>query len=180
MMKTLYAVIAILLLSSVQIVTPVFAADLNGLWTKTTSSDPNNIAIFYHEKNVVKAMGYGEIGGEKAVWYTEGEIKGNTLRCNYRYSEDAIPAGWEREGVMELTLSGDGKEMTGTARSRSGGWSGAIGFMKARLFPQVEKWAKSNPTQNLSPFSGGRSSPAPTSFDRQGQLEILVLPKQVK
>jgi hypothetical protein len=165
-MKTFSVVLAILVLSGVQDVTPIFAADLNGLWTKTTSSDPNNIAIFYHEKNVVKAMGYSEIAGEKAVWYTEGEIEGNTLRCNYRYTEDAIPLGWEREGVMELTLSPSGKEMTGTARSNSGGWFGVIGFARARLFPQVEKWAKSNSTQNLSPFSGGRSSPAPTSFDR--------------
>lgn len=165
-MKTFRVALATLFFSSLPFATAACAADLNGLWTKTTSPDPNNIAIFYHEKNVVKAVGYGEIAGEKAVWYTEGEIEGNTLRCNYRYTEDAIPFGWEREGVMELTLSRDGKEMTGTARSNSGAWSGVIGFARARLFPQVERWAKSNLTQNLGPFSRGRSSPAPTSFDR--------------
>ncbi|MGD8228687.1 MAG: hypothetical protein PVH82_10300 [Desulfobacteraceae bacterium] len=179
-MKAFCLALAVLLFSSAQMVAPLFAADLNGLWTKTTSPDPNNITIFYLEKNEVKAMGYGEIGGEKTVWYAEGEIKGNTLRCNYRYSEDAIPAGWAQEGVMELTLSPDGKEMTGTARAASGDWFGVISFVRARLFPQVERWANSNLTQNLDPFSGGLSSPPPTLFDGQGQLGILALPKQVK
>jgi hypothetical protein len=179
-MKTFFVAFAALFFSSLPFATALRAADLNGIWTKTTSPDPNNITIFYHEKNVVKAMGYSEIDGIKVVWHGEGQMKGSHLQCSYRYAENAIPDGWEPEGVMELTLSQDGKEMTGTARSNSGGWSGEIGFVRALLFPQVEKWAKSNLTQNLGPFSGGRSSPAPTSFDRQGQLGILVLPKQVK
>lgn len=151
-MKTFCVTLCTLFFSSLPFATAVCAADLNGLWTKTTSSDPNNIAIFYHEKNVVKAMGYSEIDGTRVVWHGEGEMKGNHMHCSYRYAENAIPAGWEKEGVMELTLSHDGKEMTGTARSSSMEWFGIIGFVRARLFPSVEKWAKSNLTQNPDPF----------------------------
>ncbi len=179
-MKTFCVAFAAFFFMSVQILAPVFAADLNGLWTKTTSPDPNNIAIFYHEKNLVKAVGYSEIDGTRVVWYGKGEIKGNHLQCKYRHAEKAIPPGWAQQGVMELTLSHDGKEMTGTARAMSGDWFGMISFVRARLLPRVEKCVKSDLRRNLHLFSRGRSSPPPTSSDGQGQRGVLVLPKQVK
>lgn len=138
-MKTFCVPFIALLFSSLLFATVVCAADLNGLWTKTTSPDPNNIAIFYHEKNDIKAMGYSEIDGGKVVWYAEGKIDGNVLRCTYRHAKNATPPGWAQEGVMDLTLSADSSAMTGTAKSRSGDWSGAIGFVRARLFPPLKE-----------------------------------------
>lgn len=138
-MKTFCVVLATLFFSSVKIVTVVGAADVNGLWTKTTSPDPNNIAIFYNEKGELKAMGYSEPDGRKVVWYAEGEIKGDILLCYYHYTSRAIPPGWEQEGRMELTLSRDGNEITGTATSISGKWSGTITFKRVGLFSWINE-----------------------------------------
>ena len=63
----------------------VWAADVNGVWTKTTSPDPNNIAIFYSEKSEVKAIGYSEIARQKVVWYASGEIKQTRLQLLYHH-----------------------------------------------------------------------------------------------
>jgi len=132
------APLASLCFSSLQFAAAACAANLNGLWTKTTSPDPNNIAIFCHEKKDMKAMGYREINGGKVVRYAEGKIDGNVLRCTYRHAENATPPGWAQEGVMDLTLSADGNAMTGTARSKSGDWSSMVIFVRARLFPPLK------------------------------------------
>jgi hypothetical protein len=84
--------------------TVVLATDINGLWTKTTSPDPNNITIFYHEKDDLRAIGFSEIKGRKIVWLAEGEIEGKRLQCFYHYSQDALPPGWESEGIMKFDL----------------------------------------------------------------------------
>jgi len=138
-MKVFSVVLASLFLLIAKGAIPVFGADINGLWTKTTSPDPNNIAIFYSEKKDFKAMGYSEIHRRKTVWYAEGKIKGNILHCYYRHPQDAVPPGWEQEGLMELTISDDGDEITGIAKSISGNWSGTISFVRARLFPRVRE-----------------------------------------
>lgn len=121
----------LLLLCSAWLTEPLLAADINGLWTKTTSPDPQNITIFYQEKNTIRAMGYGEISGKKVVWYSVGDIKGNRLHCYYHHSLDTIPPGWE-QGIMSLTVSDDGHTISGTATSVSGKWHGKIIFKRIR------------------------------------------------
>ena len=111
----------------------VKAESLNGLWKKTTSPDPNNITIMYHEKNEIKAIGCSEIGGKKVVWHAVGEIEDGHFRLYYHYSIRAVPSGWEQEGIMSLSLSNDGTMINGTARSVSGNWSGPITFKRIRL-----------------------------------------------
>ena len=95
----------------------VSAADLKGVWTETTVSEPDNIRHIYRKISDIKAIGYSEIGGKKAVWHAAGEFKGYSLRLHYNYSAEAMAAGWEQEGVMTLDLSSDGKTLTGNATS---------------------------------------------------------------
>jgi hypothetical protein len=135
MTKRLHLILSVLCLWGVIGADLVIAGDIIGLWTKITSPDPSNVAIFYREQNVFKAMGYSRVRGAKVVWHAEGEIKGNKLHFRYHHSSDAVPPGWEPDGVMELTLSDDGNRLTGTASSTSGGWSGNVEFKRVQLAP---------------------------------------------
>lgn len=108
-------------------------ADVSGVWTKTTDPAPDNIALFYVEHNTVKAIGYSHLQERKVLWFAEGKIEIARVQCRYHYSTDTMPAGWEQEGIMELTLSEDGNVMSGTAKSISGAWSGGIEFRRIQL-----------------------------------------------
>jgi len=132
-MKTFYIIFLTAVLACFSVSTAAPAADVNGLWTKTTSPDPNNITIFYNHESDVKAIGYSEIQGQKIVWYAEGEIEGKRLQLFYHHSQDALPPGWKSEGIMNLVISDDGKVISGTATSKSGSWSGKIEFKRIQL-----------------------------------------------
>ncbi len=138
-MKTFYIIFLAAVLACLSVSTAASAADVNGLWTKTTNPDPDNITIFYSEKNSLKAIGYSEIQGKKIVWYAEGKIEGKRLQCFYHHSQDASPPGWESEGIMKLQVSDDGNVISGTATSGSGNWSGHIEFKRVQLVsPSVD------------------------------------------
>ena len=132
-MKTCHIIFFAAVIACFNFSTIVLADDVNGLWTKTTSADADNITIFYNENNNLKAIGYSEIQGQKTVWYAEGKIEGKRLQCFYHHSQDALPPGWESEGIMKLILSDDGKVISGTATSKSGKWSGKIEFKRIVL-----------------------------------------------
>ena len=134
-MKTFYIASIAAVFACFCAATVVLAVDINGIWTKTTDPDPNNVTIFYNEKRVIKAIGYSEIQGIRNVWFAEGEIEGKLLKCFYHYGQDTAPAGWELDGTMELTLSNDGNRISGTAKSASGNWSGPIEFKRIQLVP---------------------------------------------
>lgn len=116
-------------------VSPVFAADLNGPWTKATSPDPQNLTLFFQQDREVQAIGFSILQGKKAAWRAAGTLKGDRLRLNYQYSADALPRGWEAKGTMELTLSEDGSRLIGTATSASGGWSDRMEFRRIDTGP---------------------------------------------
>lgn len=130
MIKTF--LISILILIAAAMSNSAYSADFMGIWTKTTHPDPENITIIYREKNDVKAVGFGQIGRNKAVWYAVGEFNGYPLRLYYHYSAEAIPQEWEQEGVMILELSRDGNTLTGQATSTSGNWSGSVIFKRIK------------------------------------------------
>ena len=132
MTKTISVCAGVYLLWIAAIGGAAYPADLNGIWTKTTHSDPYNITIIYQEKNDIKAVGYGEVGGKKAVWHATGGFKGYPLRLHYHYSADTIPPEWEQKGVMLLDISEDGKTLSGAATSASGTWSGPVIFKRIR------------------------------------------------
>lgn len=106
------------------------AADISGVWTKTTSEDANNVTVFYQEGSDVSAVGAGRIAGRRAVWRASGSIDGNRIRLVYQYSADSVPGGWDPDGTMTLTLSRDGTRIKGTAVSKSGGWSGPVAWKR--------------------------------------------------
>jgi hypothetical protein len=124
--------ISIFILIAVAIPDSAYSADVIGIWTKTTHPDPENITIIYREKNDVKAVGFGQIGSNKAVWYAVGEFNGYPLRLYYHYSVETIPYEWEQEGTMILELSPDGNTLSGRATSTSGNWSGSLIFKRIK------------------------------------------------
>ena len=138
-MKSFHIVFVAAVFACFNVSTIVLAVDVNGLWTKTTNPDPNNITIFFSDKNELRAIGYSEIQGKKTVSYAEGEIEGKRLQLFYRHSREALPPGWESEGIMNLILSEDGNVINGTATSKSGNWSGEIEFKRIQLVaPSVD------------------------------------------
>lgn len=149
-MKASSVTLAAALLWCLSLPAAVLAQDVNGIWTKTSNPDPTNITIFYQEKTQVRAMGYSVLQGRMAVWYGEGELKGDTLKCTYDYSSTATPLGWEQAGTMELIVSADGNLMTGVARSMSGSWSGAVEFRRIQFGTPVAKDERSG-TGRASP-----------------------------
>ena len=132
-MKTFYILFLKTAFVFLSISTAVSAADVNGLWTKTTNPDPNNITIFFNDKNEVKAIGHSIIQDKPIVLYAEGKKEGKRLQLFYRHSQQALPPGWESEGIMNLVLSDDGNKIKGTATSKSGNWSGKIEFRRIQL-----------------------------------------------
>ena len=133
-MKTHWGIrVAIVVFGLHQFAALAVCADVSGVWTKTTDPAPDNIALFYVEHNTVKAIGYSRLQERKVLWFAEGKIETTHVQCLYHYSVDAMPAGWEQEGTMELTLSEDGNIMSGTAKSISGAWSGGIEFRRIQL-----------------------------------------------
>jgi hypothetical protein len=129
-MKSLCIFVAATAVACFGVAAIALAADVNGLWTKTTNPDRDNITIFFQENNGIKAIGYSEHMGKKVIWYAEGVIEGKRLQCRYRYSQQALPPGWEAEGTMNLKLSEDGDIISGIARSGSGNWSDKIAFKR--------------------------------------------------
>jgi hypothetical protein len=132
-MKKYWSIRIVILVFGLQFAGFAQGADLSGIWTKTTDPAADNIALFYIENNTIRAIGYSRVQEKKVLWFAEGKIKAAHVQCFYHYSADAMPAGWEQEGTMELTLSEDGNVMGGTAKSVSGAWSGAIEFRRIQL-----------------------------------------------
>ena len=132
-MKTYWGIRIAIVVFGLQFAAFAQCADVSGIWTKTTDPAADNIALFYVENNAIKAIGYSRLQEKKVLWFAQGKIKAARVQCFYHYSADAIPAGWEHEGTMELSLSEDGNVMGGTAKSISGAWSGAIEFRRIQL-----------------------------------------------
>jgi hypothetical protein len=59
--KTALKVFPIVLLFSSH---SVLADNTDGVGVKTNHPDPNNVTLFYADRNVVKAIGYGRIAGK--------------------------------------------------------------------------------------------------------------------
>ena len=139
-MKTYWGILIAIVVFGLQLAAFAQGADVSGIWTKTTDAAADNIALFYVENNAIKAIGYSRVQEKKVLWFAEGKIKAAHVQCFYHYSADAMPAGWEQEGTMELSLSEDGNVMGGTAKSVSGAWSGPIEFRRIQLVsPDLSK-----------------------------------------
>ena len=125
--------IAIMVHSTLAVCSIAHADMIAGTWTKTNHPDTTNILVFYSDSEVVKVVGYEQVGGVPAYWHGEGTFRDGRLELRYQYSPEATPSGWEPEGRMLLTLSSDGGAMHGTATSRSGNWSETIAMRRIFL-----------------------------------------------
>ncbi|KJS32912.1 MAG: hypothetical protein VR64_05140 [Desulfatitalea sp. BRH_c12] len=112
------------------------ADTIAGTWTKTTHPDTHNIVLLYSDSEIVKAIGYAQVGGVPAYWYGEGTFRKGQLALQYHYSAEATPFGWEPEGRMLLTVTADGTTLRGTATSRSGNWSESIEMRRISFVKQ--------------------------------------------
>jgi hypothetical protein len=115
---------------------PAHATDLAGTWTKTTHPDPNNITLLYSEGQTLKAVGFEQVANRPAFWHGEGKIENGQVEITYHYSADGTPLGWEPDGIMQLTVSEDGRTLSGMATSRSGAWSEEIEYRRISVAMQ--------------------------------------------
>ncbi|MBN2496907.1 MAG: hypothetical protein JXR96_20115 [Deltaproteobacteria bacterium] len=95
---------------------------ISGLWKETsTPGHKSSFVVFSQDGEQVVASCYWEHEGRSIVWHGIGTRKGR--RIAYRVTHTRYPQGWVRLGEHRLTLSEDGKTMTGrwtNSRQESG------------------------------------------------------------
>ena len=86
---------------------------ISGLWEEvSTPGHKSSFVVFSQDGETVHVACYWEFKGQPVVWHGKGTRKGGKVK--YSYSTTRGPAKWEPYGVHDLTLSKDGKSMTGT------------------------------------------------------------------
>jgi len=92
----------------------VLAGDsISGLWQEvSTPEHKSSFVVFSQDGEKVHVACYWEYRGQEVVWHGKGTRKGH--RVKYAYNTTRGPSNWEPYGVHDLTLSKDGKTMTGT------------------------------------------------------------------
>lgn len=94
--------------------------DLNGYWLTSTKDTADAPVIIFQEGTEVRMMCTFEYQGKMVAWYSAGTISGNSVRTRFRITANTKPKEWEADGTHELTLSPDGRSLSGTGRSQSG------------------------------------------------------------
>jgi len=116
-------ILVVSLLSLIVIAGYAHAADVNGVWKADAST-----FIFFQEGSTIKVMCSYSRDNRPIVWYGEGSISGSQVRYRLHHTSNTVPAGWE-DGIHELTVSPDGKSMSGTWKTVSNSASGKMGTM---------------------------------------------------
>jgi len=125
--KAAFGLILLLLL-----LTPAALAgdSISGLWEEvSTPEHKSSVVIFSQEGETIHVASYWEFRGQKVVWHGKGTRKGNLVK--YSYSTTRGPSKWEPYGVHDLTLSKDGKTMTGTWKNQKK-QSGPLKFIRKK------------------------------------------------
>ena len=103
---------------------------ISGLWEEvSTPEHKSSFVIFSQDGETIHAACYWEYKGHKVVWHAKGTRTGNKVK--YSYSTTRGPAKWEPYGVHVLTLSKDGKTMTGTWENQKK-QSGPLKFIRKK------------------------------------------------
>ena len=119
MNKTLsmISVLAILLFA----VSVAFAeVSFDGIYEQV--EDAGSIAIYAQDGNTVYVTGHYVIGGQPRIWYGKGQRDGNTISYTYKITvgPSRLAAENKHTGKHVLTISSDGKTMTGKATASDG------------------------------------------------------------
>ena len=90
------------------------AADpISGLWKEvSTPKHENSYVVFSQDAGMLFVTCYWEFEGTPIVWHGVGSAWGNQVE--YAYKSTRIRSGWDPVGKQELTLSADGKTLSGT------------------------------------------------------------------
>ncbi len=100
----------------------IYSQNIDGVWEETSTTEHKNstVVICQLGDNVYLTC-YWEFRGAPIVWKGEGKREGNRIAFDYEHSK--LVTGWDPKGKQVLTISGDGKKMTGTwsnTRNESG------------------------------------------------------------
>jgi len=84
--------------------------------------DASSVAVYAQDGNMVHVTGYYVISGQPRVWYGKGKREGNTISYSYKITLGPSRLAAERKntGKHTLTISADGRTMTGNATASDG------------------------------------------------------------
>ena len=107
------------------------AADpISGLWKEvSTPKHENSYVVFSQDAGMLFVTCYWEFEGTPIVWHGVGSAWGNQVE--YAYKSTRIRSGWDPIGKHELTLSADGKTLSGTWKNTRGE-SGPLKFIRIK------------------------------------------------
>jgi hypothetical protein len=111
--------------------------NMSGIWemdaqSQRTSGLSNYQIIYAQFGNRLQAAGYFELRGVSCVWSGMGTVKGSAVEHTVTFSKRYPDPAWKgADGRYVLTLSPDGRTLTGTWCNNNGD-SGPIGFVKRK------------------------------------------------
>jgi hypothetical protein len=95
---------------------------ISGLWQETSTPDyKSSHVIFSQDGEEIVVTCYWEFKGQKVVWHGHGTRRGKQVV--YTITHTVCPPDFAQKGEHKLTISPDGKTMTGkwsNARKESG------------------------------------------------------------
>jgi hypothetical protein len=80
----------------------------------------NSIVVYAQDGNTVYVTGYYDINGQPRVWYGQGQREGNIISHSYKITRGPSSLTTMKPGKHVLTISPDGKTMTGKATTSEG------------------------------------------------------------
>jgi hypothetical protein len=100
---------------------------ISGLWKEaSTPKHENSFVVFSQDAGLLFVTCYWEFEGTPIGWHGEGSAWGNQVE--YAYKSTKIRPGWDPVEKHELTLSADGKTLTGIWKNTRGE-SGPLKFI---------------------------------------------------
>jgi hypothetical protein len=100
---------------------PAPAYSVEGDWTDDHPALVNNIVTFRQEGNRITARGSFTFNGFRCEWVGTGTLNGNRLEHTINYTRRPPDAAWRgADGRVVLTLSPDGRSLTGTWYNNNG------------------------------------------------------------
>jgi hypothetical protein len=89
--------------------------NFSGIWEDQNPGTVNSVYIYSQSGNKVQVTGYFEHRGVPCVWSGTGTVNGNKVEHTVNYSKRHPDPIWRgADGKLILTLSADGKTLSGT------------------------------------------------------------------
>ena len=111
--------------------------NMSGIWDEDAqsqkTSDVSSSQVMYAQfGNQIQVIGYFEYRGVSCVWSGTGTVKGSAVEHAVNYSKRYPDPAWKgADGRLVLTLSPDGRILTGTWHNNNGD-SGSKKYVKRK------------------------------------------------